>query len=280
MLLRLLFLRLTVNFNNYDYIIISNYDEIVLFFSGIRKRCFLVNHINVSELNSRIKRFFIKKVSNVHTQIVFEEYMKLRFNEFGINDVVVVKHGLLPPYVLPENYLKDIEIIDKRLIDKEYDKILFSPSTTSSDPLFNKLLIESQDFCNFIKQNKILFVVKDKYLSSSFANILVLNSYISNSQYQSILLLSYGVLISYSSSFEYRISNVLNECISNNKLCFMSDIVALKIYSENILYKYYFSSVEELILMIKKSLNNNFEENTPKYIGVDTFKPDFTSLII
>jgi hypothetical protein len=142
-------------------------------------------------------------------------------------------------------------------------------------------LVVDKKFLNFMEEHKILFVIKcGKPLGNEAKskNILALYSPLSAEQYSALFTHSFAVLIAYAERFRYRLSNVLNECISNNKLCFMSDIESLRYYSKYIRYPYYFSDVHELIHCVADAIDKNIEVKSDKYKNTDELLCDFSEL--
>jgi hypothetical protein len=283
-------------------VIFSIYDDIVLFFTPIRHRVFLVEH-NLEKLDNSVKLFFFRQLSKHCQHIVFNEYIARRIIDLGIACPVIVQHGLAAPF-LPQPRVV-LSTINDRFLQDDFAKILFCPSAGSSDTGFLNRLVADERFLDFIEKNHILFVMKRSkplyfdasgyyWLDSGFAktkgsmllpgmtkskNILILSSQLNIEQYRTLFVYSFAVLIAYSERFKYRVSNVLNECISNNKLCFISDITSLKYYSKYIKYPYYFSlDVEELIHCISDALDKDIEINPDKYVSTNELLCDFSEL--
>lgn len=276
---RYVYVGLTSKLSTYDYVIFSNYDEIVLFFIHIRHRVFLVEH-SLSKLDNSVKLFFFRLLSKRCRHIVFNEYIAGRITDLGIARPVIVKHGLAAPFSPQPRAL--LSTIDSRFRRDDFARILFCPSFSSSDTGFLTRLVADERFLNFIEKNGILFVMKCRKLPLhgliKSKNILVLSFLLSIEQYNALFMHSFALLIAYPGQFKYRISNVLNECISNNKLCFMSDIAALRYYSKYIRYPYYFSDVQELIHCISDALDKNVEAKPGKYVNTNELLCSFSEL--
>jgi hypothetical protein len=272
-----LYVGITNKLSAYDYVIFSKYDEIVLFFTCIRRSVFLVEH-DLAKLDSKVKLFFFKRISKQCRHIVFNEYMAQKIIDLGINPVIV-KHGLATPFLPQPRTL--LSTIDSRFHQNDFAKIIFCPSISSSDTEFLNRLVVDEMFLNFIGENNILFVTKcgkplDNTVKSK--NILALYSPLSAEQYSALFTHSFAILIAYSERFRYRLSNVLNECISNNKLCFMSNIESLRYYSKYVNYPYYFSDVQELISSIIDAIGKNIEAKSDKYKNTSELLCDFSAL--
>jgi hypothetical protein len=276
--LRYMYVGVTNKFSAYDYVIFSNYDEIVLSFTHIRRRVFLVEH-NLAKLDNSVKLFFFRRLSKRCRHIVFNEYMAKRVMDLEIPRPVIVKHGLAAPFLPQPRAL--LSTINSRFQQDDFAKILFCPSFSSSDTGFLNRLVTDERFLDFIEKNRILFVMKcSKPLHGTIKskNILVLSSLLSIEQYNTLFVHSFALLIAYPERFKYRVSNVLNECISNNKVCFMSDIESLRYYSKHIRYPYYFSNVQELIHCISDAIERNVEAHPDKYVNTNELLCDFSEL--
>jgi hypothetical protein len=276
-LLRYLYIKIVVDFKKYDRVFLSSYDEITLYFAFFKHPLWLINHNNITGLDNKIKRFFFKRLAEKHIYIVFENYMAERFYSIGIKNVYVIKHGLPEPFT-PEPY-KILASVSDRFASEKINKIIFCPSL-GSDKKFINQIIKNEQFACFIERNKILFIVRGN-IEATFnsSNILILNSYLTSIQYKALFLYSFAIVVAYPNTFRYRVSNVLNECISNNKLCFMSNIPALKIYSEFMVYKYYFSDIDELIRLMMDAMDRNITDATHKYFNVELLQTNFSKCL-
>jgi hypothetical protein len=88
------------------------------------------------------------------------------------------------------------------------------------------------------------------------------------------------ILIAYPPSHKYRVSAVFLECIANNKICFLSDIEALKNYMVHIKIPLYFKNINELIDCVNKFLQLDKEIIAAPFKDTEGMVPKFTELII
>ena len=242
----LFLLRYKVRFSDYDLILFSSFEEISFYFSGIRNVC-LINHINANKsTKSSIKRFFLKKVLQYNTCIVFDEITKKYLETLGGMNLIVKPHGLFNP-VSSKNAKKNL---DYNLNNKDYDYMIFSPSSNSSDYLFIKEVINNSSFVTFLENHRILMVLKGNYESKS-KNVVVIDYYLSQEAYYNLFTRSNLILIAYPESFKYRTSGVLFECFANNKPCLVKSNGLIKPYSQHFLYDASFDSTEGLIKRIR-----------------------------
>ena len=110
--LRLKYLKSQIDFSSFDYVIFSSYDELSLLFSFIDVNALLINHNNVNAFQKRLKRIALKLLSKKHKQIVFDDLIKQLYVDNGINDVVIIPHGLPKPFLVDNSQLT-ISIIKK-----------------------------------------------------------------------------------------------------------------------------------------------------------------------
>ncbi len=278
--LQLIYIKHKIDFSNYDYILLSSYEEISLFFAKYKYKLFIVNHDNIRGLDSRIKRFFIKKISQKNTHIVFEQYIKEHLKMYRINNVCVISHGLINPLNIKNVNFNSLHNICPDLHNAPlYNYVIFSPSASSTDYKFIRSLLSDESFGKFLMKNKIIFIAKGHFSKSNNKNIVIINNYLSQQQYESLFSISNLILICYPSSFKYRVSGILMECISNEKICFIKDIEALKIYSKCFTYNPYFKNKEELINLISLFIKD-IEYFKIEKDCKNLFIPDFSKIFI
>lgn len=278
----LLYIKSRIDFRNYDYVFFSGYEEISLYLSGIKGRLILVNHANVSGLDSYIKRMFIKLISNsAHiTHIVFAQYIKDRFAEFGISNVLVKPLGLSEPYEINRNIKESIlRSIDERIVSNKFKYRIFAPSGSKYGSDFIEKQITDINFISFLEQNKILLIIKDEHLFSNSSNVLVLNNFLSISQYQALFLESDIILICYPETFNYRVSAIFFESLSNNKVCLLSDIEAFRVFESHFNYNPYFNNVHQFMKVVTEFIMNRDAISCLPYNNLESLNPTFKELI-
>lgn len=272
----LLIIKLFVDFKKYDLIIFSSFEEVSFFLSNI-KNCYLINHINVStSVESKVKYFFLNKVLINNSLIVLDEETKNYLNSKGNYKIYVQPHGL-PNAKSLTNRKKDDEF--DYIFDElgKYKKILFSPSESSSDKNFINELIQSDKFMEYLEQEDILFVYKDKSPVVK-SNILVINGFLDQNAYDYLFLKSNIILIAYPPNFKYRVSGVLLECIANDKPCVVSRIDTLESYNGFFKYNPFYSNIDELIHAILDL--DKFDQNDDGYYkNLSMLEPNFDNFI-
>jgi glycosyltransferase involved in cell wall biosynthesis len=218
-----------VSCEQWDYIILSSYDPFALFISQRFKNAIVIDHNTLGLLDSKIHGFPLRHLSKSIKHIVFNNAMKSRLQECGINSVSVVPHGFLPMEHEELSQEDEKEILLKYSLTPT-DKIIFLPSLSkeTNDMLGQELY--NQDFNGFLKQHGLKLITKSKVKRDSMSNIIILNGYISEKDYQYLFLHSSCNVLLYSKDFKYRTSGVLNECFANNIPCIISDCPGLREY--------------------------------------------------
>jgi len=260
------YIKKNIDLSIYDFIIFSSYEEISLYFSFIKYPLILVNHNNIVNLNNPIKRFFFKKVAKNNINLVLNDYIKDYLIKMGIQNIEVINHGLPLPMdnkILKQNFSGKFSFIDN------FEWVIFSASSSSSDKIFIDSLLPNKAFQSFLNKNNILFILKGDYTNHSHSNnIYIINNYLTDKEYQYLFLKCSIILICYPPSFKYRVSATLLECMTNNKLCLLSDIEALGVYKHFFKYNPYYKTVDDLINKIDLLINNYQELKENPYLNL------------
>lgn len=248
----------SIDFSSYDFIIFSSYEEISFYFARFSKKCYLVNHNNLSRINHFIKYFFVKRISKKHKLIVLHDKFKRKLSEIGVESVFI-PHGLPTKFQLKN---------DKFNFYENAKLILFSPSSLSSDEHFFRKLISDIKFLNYLEENKIILILKGNYdVISPF--IVILAKYLSQNEYRNVFLKSDVILINYNESFKNRVSGVFYEAISNEKIIMTSKYFydEMDIDEEGIFIFSDFKSFENNLdaILQKKNIMNNLCRDKEKY---------------
>lgn len=255
---RYLFIFFKVKFKKYDRIIFSYYDEISLSFVPFPKGSFLINHVNLSGIyQSKIKRFFFKCISKRYTHIVMDKYSKSYLSSLHIDNVQIVPHGIIRPF----SNLKST-----------HNKVIFCPSSSSSNHNLVNDMLENDEFISFLKTYGYKLIIKGNYFYKSDDTVTIINSFLSDSEYTDIFVKSTIILLPYSDTFRFRTSGILLEAIANNKMIFVSNIPALVQYHKYYPYIFSFSSIKELIhnlqissTIISSDIDYDKNQLTPDY---------------
>ena len=266
------FINQKINLNNYDYVLLSSYEEISLYFSRIKTKLILLNHNNLEGLGNSIKRFFLKKNSNSNYNIVFEKYMIDYLEKFKIKNLFKISHGLPAP--IDQTIIKNTIFIKNHSIKLDsFNKIIFIPTLSYLDKEFLVQLVTDKGFIDFLNINNVLLILKTKEVFNvNLANFVVINEFLTEIDFNSIFFKSDLIILKYPITFKNRVSSLFFHCIANNKTCLINKIDALYAFKNKINYECYYESKEELISKIK--ININLEKNN-KYSYWMNPKQDF-----
>lgn len=256
---KLRYIAKSIDYAKYDLILFTYFDEAVLFFSKIPDNSVLMNHTNAKGLENAIKKKFLKKCSKKAKILVFHESIKEKFNQHGIENVVVEGIGLSLP---KKTFSKEI---------KNTQTLIFVPSLSKYGQKTLKELIESEKFNSFIKRKNIRVIIKDDNFKST-DNILVLPFVINNLEYDKIFSEADIILLHYPETFKNRVSALLIECFSNNKHCLLNPINSFLIFRDHFNYEPFYNNIDELIERISEILET---KNISKFKELEKLNPSF-----
>jgi hypothetical protein len=163
-----------------------------------------------------------------------------------VDNAIVVRHGLIPPYTPPQ---KKPDFVGK------YRFVLFSPSRSSVDTSFIEKMLQSDKFLEYLEKNNILLILRSPHLQSRSPNVIILSHFMAQDEYEATFFHADAILLTYPSSFKYRISAVMLEALSCNKLALMSDMDVFRQYEDIYGKEAYYSSVDGLISSIDHLMN-------------------------
>lgn len=244
--LTLMYLKTKISFSQYDYIIISNLDEISMGICPLSKKMYMFCHRNANDFKHKIKSFFLKKLSQNNTFLVFNEQMNSVFLHHNIFNTAIISHGCPAPYNV-EASCRDM------LTLPETKHIIFHPSS-KTDSLFlhnvcnekvNKLLQE---------MNTCLVLRSRNTIDYKFSNIIIINKYLTVKEYEYIYQKSDVILLAYPKSFANQVSGVSYECIANHKTLLALRNDSLLYCRQYYNYSPFFSTTEEMLHKIKDLL--------------------------
>lgn len=268
-----------IDIYKYDVVILTSYEEISLYYANINKKLYLINHNNLSNINNKIKIYYIKKISSLHIHVVLHKSYLIKYIEYGINNVICINHGLKEKIIIDKNYHYDA--IKKYRQYCNYDSIIFMPINNNTNIKIIEVLLNNKEFISYITINRILIVVKcgnNKIKILKNDNILIITDYMTKSEYEYTFYMAKIVVLCYKNDFKYRISNVFLECAINNKICIMNDIQSFKIYHNNINYKSYYKDVKQLYENIKYGIEGYDSIKTSLYADINEYQINISKI--
>jgi len=191
---------------NPDLVILSSYETITfsLFSNFVPSKVIAFNHNNIDELNNRIKRVFYKFISKKVIQVVFEDYMK----EYLEREIRIKNKILILPHIVDKNRLIEE---DSSITEKSDPLILFAPSSSNDRKVIKELIKKQEQLLE-----KGIYLI-GKYYCNMQGRSLLLKEYFTDSEYEKFIKLCSGVYVPLPITFNYRVSNVINEAISYGK---------------------------------------------------------------
>jgi len=194
-----------INQEKPDLIMVSSYETISFSLASkkIKVPVLAFNHNNIDELKNKVKSFFYKEISDIVTQVVFEEYMAKYLKEtIKIKNKIVV----LPHIVVPSKIKK----IKSELLDSEAIT-LFAPSSSNNFAVIADLKNRKEE----LLKNRITLI--SKFPEDLKDNALILKKYFSDKEYSDYMTTCSAVYVPLPITFNYRVSNVINEAVSCGK---------------------------------------------------------------
>lgn len=213
----------------WDVVILASYDPFAVYISQRFKNSIVIDHNTLCLLDSKIHGFPLRHLSKGIKHVVFNNAMKFRLQECGINNVSIVPHGFIPMTV------EKLSLEDEKKLLKKYslspiDRIVFLPSLSRAPgEMFGRDIL-NPNFNEFLKQNNLKLLTKSNEKRGSMSNIIIIDGFLPEEDYNFLFLHSSCNILLYSNEFKYRASGVLNECFANNIPCIISDCPALKEY--------------------------------------------------
>ena len=270
-ILILLVLRIKTRFSKYDICIFSNTEEISLGMVPLSIKGYLICHANCSNFSNKIKRFFLNKLSIKNDFIVFNDRMKQVFVDNGISNVHIVSHGCMPSF----------NKTTKKNIPQElasHKHIIFHPSS-KPDHMLLEGIVNNKRLHHFLIENDIVLVLKNKPIGvPDIQNIVYINRYLTKDEYQGLFLKSDIIVLAYPKEFEYRVSGVSFECVSNSKNILVLENPSLDYCRNFYNYDPFFKNIEEFCNKLNSIL---FEStNSRCIVGIDDLQPNYNKVLI
>lgn len=210
----------------YDVIILLSYDVLSLFLFKFKKKLFLINHNNTSQIyESRIKLFLTKHLPTNYIHIALNETMKE-----GLETILPQKKVVYVPHGYAEKSAKE----EKPFFIKEGERFIFCPVNNNYDKeLLSKVLNSNAVRDYLIKENLVLYVKKNIEYSGGSEPILRITSYLTTEEYNYMLNNALAVILPYGQLFKYRCSGIFFECMAKETPIVATKIPDMIAYSDN-----------------------------------------------
>ncbi len=247
-IIRLIWLLMHIRTTGYDAVIFLSYDVLSLFVYRISGRVYLINHNNVSEINeSKIKFLLTRSLPSNYVHVALNRQMEQRFKELlPFKDVVYVPHGF---QIVCGNPMRPSYL-------QENEKFVFCPVNRNYDKGFVNRLFSSETLLDFLSDNCIKIIAKDKLFGDIQNNqIISIKGRIPEEEYHYLMRNAIGVILPYSKAFKYRCSGILYECIALDKPVIASRIEAMESYEDKVQIQLFNDEVE-LVKCIKYYLEH------------------------
>lgn len=229
--------------HDYDLILFPTYDIVSLFFSPFKSKCLVINHNNVSQLNSRVKVWLTRHLSPMVNHVTLDSLSQNRLLEIAPKaKVFMIPHGFDSPtcdtskpawldcgcfFFCPVN----------RNFNSEDIKTIFQDSSLEKVLAENGCRIYIKNFCG---------------LEESFV-LRTIPTNVPQKEYDYMIQNAKAVILPYSSSFRYRVSGIFFECVAANTTVIVPNIESFKQYSNfNVVY---YSDAETFVRGIRNVLN-------------------------
>ncbi|GAA0182416.1 hypothetical protein SH2C18_48020 [Clostridium sediminicola] len=179
---------------------------------------FILHHKNIDELKNPVKKFFFKTYMNKVNHIVFEDY----FKEYLVQKIGVDEKRI---HVIPHPTFKSVTSNEEDI----YDCIGLS---NSNDENFIKEIIDDERKNGRLKMAKQQVILRSKKYQFDNGYLKVITGYLSKKDYDNYIKKCKGVFIPLPSTFEYRVSGVIYDAISNYKVVIANNVPIIKSYEE------------------------------------------------
>lgn len=200
----------------FDYIICLTYHTVSFFigqfFFKKTKKILLMHHDNIDGIKlNTIKRAMFNSFARKVGHIVQCGYMKRDLvKEYGINENSILV------WLHPLNILGE----EKKQTDT-YDCVGISGSNDES--LIEELLYKEIN-TSFLKDNGLRIVLKSKTFLFDNGYLKIINSYLSDSEYENYIAKAKCIFLPFPNSFENRMSGTLIDAFTNNKPIITTDL--------------------------------------------------------
>lgn len=232
-----------VHEEDFDLILFPTYDIVSLFFSPFKNKCLVINHNNVSQLNSRIKAWMTRHLPLSVSHITLDSLSQKRLQEVIPNAKV---------YMIPHGFDKPSNNISKP-VWLDCDTYFFCPVNRNFNQEDVNKLFQNSLLHEVLKKARSCIYIKDFSGIENNSVLKIIPSNVPQKEYDYMIQKAKAVILPYNSSFRYRVSGIFFECVAANTTVIVSDIESFKQYSDlNVLY---YSDIESFVSCIRKVLS-------------------------
>lgn len=208
-----------------DIIIFGEYELITiliaLLFFQRDARIIVYNHNNIDQLEySAVKRYIFSKLKNKVYNCVLEPFIKdMLLNRYGVQEERIL--------VWPHPIERDKENADDNII---YDCVGIS---NSNDEQTVKDILENEIKFETIKKSGKHIILRTKTLDT-FDNgfLTIIKGWISQERYEKYINQTQSILVSFPTSFRYRVSATVLEGLINKKIIVGADVPLMRYYAD------------------------------------------------
>ena len=216
-----------INEKDYDLIIFPTYDIVSLFFSPFKQKCFVINHNNIGQLDSKVKLWMTRHLSSFVSHITLDLSSKKRLQQLVTDaSVFMVPHG----YDRPSSDIERPKWLDSR-------NFLFCPVNRNFDHMEVEKLISNTGFRDSLTIHKACLYLKN-YDVTNDTIIKSIPSNIPQKEYDYLIQNAKAVILPYNHSFCYRVSGIFFECIAANTFIVAPNIDSFNQYGDQYVYLY------------------------------------------
>ena len=241
----LLYIWKNVKDDGWDYTIFQYYELFSLALIPFFSSSFIVNHNTISKTSNPLICLALKSLGKRMRHVVFNSYQAEGLKSVGVDNVYII-----PMMAHKLSKISGNEILKRyNIIENKY---IFCPSSTSSNPEFISTLCENYAFLRFLNENQLKFVLKCSkgFVENKNPLVVGISEFLPEDEYNRLLKSSSVVLLAYKSTFTFRVSGVLLECIENDIKCIINDIPSFRAYGDYIKTDIFFADIQEMLYKI------------------------------
>lgn len=180
-------------------------------FSKQGRRVFLMNHLNIDELeSSSIKRLAFKSLPKSFIHIVYEDFIRDYVKKQYKRKCLTLQHNL-------NTYKIEVSCLDSKLktfIESDKDSVLF---VAPSGNFLNNITLDEiikLDKNGYFKQKHFRVFIKNKGIQYASDHLLITNEYLSDGEYTSAFKKTDYIFLPYDLSYKYRASGVYFDALT------------------------------------------------------------------